>query len=94
MKSDLRAYVKKRKARSPAFAENYEAGYEDLKIGIQLSQLRKKEGMTQETLAKKLHTKKSAISRLERHGDDVRLSTLVKIASALGRKVRIVFSKA
>ena len=32
--SDLKKYVEKRKARDPVFAENYEAGYLEFKIGV------------------------------------------------------------
>ena len=34
-------------------------------------------------------TKKSAISRLENHAEDVRLSTVSRVARALGKAVRI-----
>jgi len=34
-------------------------------------------------------TKKSAISRLENHAEDVRLSTVARVARALGKAVRI-----
>lgn len=36
-------------------------------------------------MAKRLHTQKSAISRIENHAEDIRLSMLEKFASALGR---------
>jgi transcriptional regulator with XRE-family HTH domain len=51
-------------------------------------------GMTQEDLAKKLGTKKTAISRIENHAEDIRLSTLEKYASAFGKtlKLRLVDS--
>jgi transcriptional regulator with XRE-family HTH domain len=42
-----------------------------------------------ETIARKLRTKKSAISRIENHAEDIRLSTLEKYANALGRKIRV-----
>ena len=38
--SDLKKYVEKRKARDPEFAENYEAGYLEFKIGVLLRQAR------------------------------------------------------
>ena len=91
---DLNKYIQKRKTLDVEFAKDYEAGYEDFKIGVQLRQLRKEAGMTQARLATLLHTKKSAVSRLERHGEDMYLSTLVKIAAALGKRVDIVFYEA
>jgi len=45
--------------------------------------------LTQEEGAQKLETKKSAISRIENHAEDIRLSTLRKYARALGKKVSL-----
>ena len=59
--SDLQDYIKKRKSRDPEFAENFESGYEQFKIGVMLKTAREEAGLTQEELAEKLHTKKSAI---------------------------------
>jgi transcriptional regulator with XRE-family HTH domain len=41
-------------------------------------------------LAVKLHTRKSAISRIENHAQDIRLSTLQRIAAILGKKIHVV----
>ena len=87
--SDLKKYVAKRKKNDPEFAENYEVGYQNFKIGAVLRQLRKESGITQEELAKKLKTKKSVISRIENHAEDIRLSTLNKYAESLGRSLKI-----
>ena len=85
--SDLKQYVEKRKARDPEFSENYEAGYLEFKIGVLLRQAREVAGLTQEEVARKLNTKKSAISRIENRAEDVRLSTLRKYARAVGKKL-------
>lgn len=45
--------------------------------------------MTQTEIAEKLHTSKSAISRIENHSEDVKLSTLEKFATALGRRLEV-----
>jgi ribosome-binding protein aMBF1 (putative translation factor) len=87
--SDLRQYIEKRKARDPEFARDYEIGYTELKVGVLLRQAREEAGLTQEELAKKLNTKKSAVSRLENHAEDSRLSTLERYARALGRKLHV-----
>ena len=63
--SDLKQYVEKRKARDAEFAENYETGYLEFKIGVLLRQAREEAGLTQEEVARKMNTKKSAISRIE-----------------------------
>ncbi len=86
---DLDKYVEKRKRRSPAFAENFESGYEQFKIGVVLRMAREKAGLTQEEMAEKLRTKKSAISRIENHAEDIRLSTLERFAQAAGKKLTL-----
>lgn len=46
-------------------------------------------GVTPEEIARKLNTKKSAISRVENHSEDICLSTLRKYAEALGKEIRL-----
>jgi len=87
--SDLQKYINKRKLRDPEFAEGFDTGYEQFKIGVMLKQAREEAGLTQEQLAKKLHTKKSAISRIENHAEDIKLSTLENFANALGKKLHL-----
>ena len=41
-----------------------------------LKNAREKAGLTQEQVALKLKTKKSAVSRIENHAEDIKLSTL------------------
>ncbi len=86
---DLKKYVAARKKKDPAFAKNYEEGYREFKIGFELRQAREAAGMTQEDLARKLKTKKTAISRIENHAEDIRLSTLEKVVHALGKHLTI-----
>lgn len=87
--SDLEEYIADRNKRDVEFAENFELGYERFKIGTLIKEMRLEQGMTQEQLAERLSTKKSVISRMENHSEDVRLSTLEKIASVFGRQVKI-----
>ncbi len=85
--SDLKRYVEKRKARDPKFAENYEEGYLEFKLGVLLRQAREEAGLTQEDMALKLNTKKSAISKIENHAENVTLSTLRKYAEVVGKTI-------
>jgi ribosome-binding protein aMBF1 (putative translation factor) len=87
--SDLKKYISNRKTIDSDFSENYEDGYQSFKIGVLLRQAREASGLTQEEIAERLHTKKSAISRIENHSEDIKLSTLEKFASALGRKIEV-----
>ena len=86
---DFKSYIEERKARDLDFAQGYDSGYLEFKIGAMLRAVREEAGMTQEQLARKLHTKKAAVSRIENHAEDIKLSTLARFAQAFGRKLRI-----
>lgn len=90
--SDLKKYVAARKKKDKAFALNYDQGYNEFKIGVLLRQAREASGLTQEELAKKLQTQKTAISRIENHAEDIKLSTLEKVAAALGKHIKIAIA--
>jgi ribosome-binding protein aMBF1 (putative translation factor) len=94
MKDDLDKYISRRKKRDATFAKNFESGYEELKVGVLLRQARERAGITQEDLARRTRTAKSAISRLENHASDVRLSTIERVAHALGKNLVIQLVKA
>jgi len=87
--SDRKRYIQKRAESDMEFAQNYEAGYADFKIGVILRQARESAGLTQEEMARRLKTKKSSISRIENHADDLRLSTLRRYADAVGANLQI-----
>ena len=87
--SDLKKYIEKRKATNPDFAEGFEEGYQNLRIGIMLKQARLEAGLTQDEVASAIGTRKTAISRLENHVQDVKLSTVEKYAKALGKRIQI-----
>jgi len=59
--SDVKRYILKRAERDTEFANNFEEGYADFKIGVILRQAREEAGLTQEELARRMRTKKSAI---------------------------------
>jgi ribosome-binding protein aMBF1 (putative translation factor) len=90
--SDLKQYIDRRKKRDKEFAESYEEGYEQFKIGAMLRQARESAGLTQEELALRLNTRKTAISRIENHAEDIKLSTLKRVAAALGKQLRLQIS--
>jgi DNA-binding XRE family transcriptional regulator len=88
--SDLKQYIVGRKMVDKEFAHGYDVGYEEFKLGVMLKELRLQKGMTQEELAEKMNTKKTVISRMENHSEDIRLSTLSKVVEAFGKKLQIV----
>ncbi|MBM4330361.1 MAG: helix-turn-helix domain-containing protein [Deltaproteobacteria bacterium] len=87
--SDLEKYINERKKRDKKFSGRFEEGYEQFKIGVMLRQARQAAGLTQEELALQLKTKKTAISRIENHAEDIKLSTLERVAAALGKRLQI-----
>lgn len=89
MKDDLDQYINRRKRTDKEFADNFESGYQEFKLGVLLRQARERAGITQEALAQRTKTRKSAIVRLENHAEDVRLSTLERVAHALGKNLVI-----
>ena len=86
---NLDSYVDERLAKDGITKEEFWDGYEDFKIGVYLKEMRLSSGLTQEELAKRIKTTKSVISRMENHSEDVKLSTLEKVAKALGKRVKI-----
>ena len=74
------------------FRKGFDEEYQNLCIGEQIAQARHQAHLTQEALAKRMHTTKSAISRYE--SADYRgygLPLLNKIAKACGTDLRIGF---
>ncbi len=88
--SDLDKYIHRRRKKDPVFARGFEEG--ELKVGVLLKQAREQAGLTQEELAVKVGTQKTAISRLENHAQDINLSTIQKVAKALGKSPEITLS--
>ena len=89
--SDIEKYITKREKKTPGFKKGVMEEYNNMMIGTRIKELRTSKGITQEELAKKLKTTKSAVSRLENHAESVRLSTLEKVAEGLGKKLEISF---
>jgi len=87
--SDLQKFISKSKKKHPDDFANFDEEYEAFKVGVMLKQARNEAGLTQAQVANMLKTTKSAISRIENHANDIRLSTLEKFASALGKRLSI-----
>jgi predicted XRE-type DNA-binding protein len=66
----------------------------EIDVRQDLIALREASGLTQAQLAERLGVQQPLISKLERDGTkDVKLSTLVKVAAALGARVRVTFER-
>lgn len=86
---DLDRSIEKWKENNPDLAVTFDSEYESFKVGILLRQAREEAGLSQAELAEKVNTKRTAISRLENHAQDVKLSTIEKVARALGKHVTL-----
>ena len=70
--------------------DKYEQEFESFKLGVMLQEMRKKQKLTQEQLARKCGTTKTYISRIENDASDIRLSTLMRIIQeGLGGHLRL-----
>ncbi len=84
---------KEKALKDPEFKKAYDELKPEYELRMQLIRMRKKAGLTQEELAKKLHTKKSNISRLENFmsKSSPKISTLQEYAKATGHEMKIEF---
>jgi len=89
---DFQKYLAKR-LKEPKFKKYYNEHSEQLEIAYQVLKLRKKEGVSQAQLAKKLGTTQSNVARMESGQQNFTANTLQKIASALHYKLQIKLVK-
>ena len=82
-------YLNERLPKEGISENDFWDGYEDFQIGALLKNARISNGLTQQELANRIQTTKSVISRMENHSEDIKLSTIEKVAKALGKKVKI-----
>lgn len=87
---DFQKYLEN-KLKNPTFRKHYDEYGKQLEIAYRILQLRKKEGLSQADLAKKIGTSQSNIARMEAGEQNFTTETLYKVASALGRELRIDF---
>lgn len=74
------------------FRKYYEEEGINVKIALEIVNLRKKKCLTQRDLAKKLNIPQQAISRLEQPNyTGYTLNTLIKLADIFGKKLLIKF---
>ena len=78
--------------KNPEFVARFAAAGESWDVALQMTDLRRKCGLSQKELAKLLHTSQQQISRLESLGyEGHSLSMLRRVAHALHARVRVVF---
>lgn len=77
--------------KDPAFKAEYDKLEPEFAVITAILEARVKKHMTQESLAKKIGTKQSAIARIESGRANPSVSFLQKLAEALGKKLIIRF---
>lgn len=73
----------------PELRELVEKELESLNVGIQIARIRQQEGLTQTQLAARARMSAPKISLLETAPKDAKLSTIIRIAHALERRVKL-----
>ena len=87
----LERFLERREKKSPGFKKYVEDGLEEFIIKALIEGAMEKAGLTQETLAKRMHTKQEAVSRWINHAQDIKLSTLNRVARACGKQMVVTF---
>lgn len=89
---DFDKYLKE-ELKDPEFKKYFDEYGKQLEIAYTILQLRKKEGLSQAELAKKIGTKQSNVARMEAGEQNFTTEMLQKIATALNRNLKIEFAK-
>lgn len=79
--------VEERTADNPHFPEMVQAALDQRELTRQLADLRQQMHISQTKLAAQIETSQSQIARVESGDVDVRLSTVNRMATALGKRV-------
>lgn len=81
--------ILKKKLRDPKFRAAFEAENNKLSCSVEIFLARENLGWSQEELAKRANVPRSTVSRTEK-GNNVSIATLTKLASAMGKTVRVL----
>ena len=86
---DLEKFINRRKRCDAEFADGFEAGYSNFKVGVLFKQAREGTGMTQDEMERKSKRRNQPCPGIENHAEDARLSTIQRYGKALGKRVRV-----
>jgi ribosome-binding protein aMBF1 (putative translation factor) len=86
--------VRGRRLEKPASRAGYEKARLAYELGRQVRDLRESNGLSQRQLAERMRTTQSVIARLEAGGSKPSISTLERVAAALGTSVDVRFRAA
>ena len=85
--------LRRKRLEKPAARAGYENARLAYELGRQVRELREAKGLSQRQLAERMRTTQSVVARLEAGGSKPSLSTLERVASALGTSIDIHFRK-
>lgn len=77
--------------KDPEYVKEYEALEEEFALAEALIEARSKNNMTQDQVAERMGTSRTAIARLEGPNGNPSLSTLRRFADATGTRLRVSF---
>jgi ribosome-binding protein aMBF1 (putative translation factor) len=86
--------IKREWMKDPAFKAEYEGLAPEFEIAGELIQARKRAGLSQEEVARRMGTTQSVIARLESGQTLPSTKTLLRFARATGTKVRVKLASA
>lgn len=90
--SNIEKFIATRKARNPKAWAHFDEKYRRYAIGMLLAEHRERAGLSLSELARRTKMNKTALSRLENHGEDVRLSTITRYVEATGKSLALKIS--
>jgi len=80
----------KKDLRDPEFRKAFDEEEVHASLAIQIAKIRQKKNLTQQELAKRLHTTQQTISRLEDiNNRSCSLKTLIKVARMLDKRLKV-----
>ena len=82
--------ILKKEFKNPAFKEKYQEELTKLRLAREIKTIRTAKKLTQESFAKKANMPQSVVARAESGKHTISLTTLDKLAHALGKRIEIV----
>ena len=83
------------KLMAPKFRRGFQVEYAKVLLTQKIAEMRKKRHLNQKALANRLGVSQQVVSRIETgENENLTIDTLVRLARALGHKVKISFHKA
>ncbi|MDA9428876.1 hypothetical protein B834_1363 [Enterococcus mundtii 1A] len=83
--------IKKKKAESPTFAQEFEAEKQRLEIAVAVTELRSELGVSQREFAEKVGKPQSTIARIENGSMNPSIKILYEIATKVGKELHVDF---